>query len=662
MLLRRFAPTRLQACRWISTQLQALPLVSGVAAGRVLRADVGLSFWGGVCAETGTIVDEHHPLHGQCAAGKILAIPNGRGSCTGSQTLLELLLTGTAPSAILLRESDDIIALGVIVAEELFGHSIPIISLGHVGFAQVTCGAHACVHADGTVLLSSVEAAADTAQSIQLQRQEELDTSAAELDLSGLDLSAEDMAMLDGSRGAAAQAAMRILIRVARLQGATQLLDVTQAHIDSCIYVGEASLRFAARFVEWGGRVKVPTTLNAVSVDLREWSALGVDAPTGEAASALSQAYLDLGCTPSFTCAPYLLECAPARGEHIGWSESNAVLFANSCLGARTQKYADYLDVAIALTGRAPRAGCHLDEGRRPKLVLSVDTRGLNLSQLDDAFYGALGYLAGLEAVGDVPLLTGLESVPISRDQLKAFSAAFGTSGAAALFHINGHTPEARGSGGGDGSGGGGGGGGGGVGGGVEGGAGEGVGLAAEVAVAASVERRILAATSIHRAYKELGGGDGVGGGGDGAGGEEEEARASAANATQVQLVALGNPHFSLEETRRFAQLTDGLRKAPGVRVVLTVGREVREAAARAGCEAAIEAFGGTIVSDTCWCMLREPVVPTDTRTLVTNSAKYAHYAPGLVGKRVRFASLEGCVAAAVSGAVPRDERPRWIL
>ena len=114
-------------------------VVPGRATGELLAANVGISFWGGVDAVSGTVIDCHHPLHGQSIAGKILAIPNGRGSCTGSQVVLELLLAGQAPAAILMRRPDEIIALGVIVAEELFGRSLPVVSLGEEGFAGVIC-------------------------------------------------------------------------------------------------------------------------------------------------------------------------------------------------------------------------------------------------------------------------------------------------------------------------------------------------------------------------------------------------------------------------------------------------------------------------------------------------------------------------------------------
>ena len=123
---------------------------------------------------------------------------------------------------------------------------------------------------------------------------------------------------------------------MAAVQGTKELISVSQSHIDGCTYIGPASLRFAQQLQSWGAQVRVPTTLNAISVDRFNWRALGVPEESGEPAEALANAYLDMGAQPSFTCAPYLLETAPRRGEHIGWGESNAVVFANSILGARS--------------------------------------------------------------------------------------------------------------------------------------------------------------------------------------------------------------------------------------------------------------------------------------------------------------------------------------
>src|SRR5262249_11488158 len=145
---------------------------------------------------------------------------------------------------------------------------------------------------------------------------------------------------------------------------------------DGCIYTGPASLRFARRLCDWGGQVKVPTSLNSISVDQRRWKKLGIDPAAGQPASDLADAYVELGARPTFTCAPYLLDTAPAFGEQIVWAESNAVIYANSVLGARTMKYPDYLDICIALTGRAPLTGCHVDADRHATMQIDLPPLG----------------------------------------------------------------------------------------------------------------------------------------------------------------------------------------------------------------------------------------------------------------------------------------------
>jgi hypothetical protein len=237
----------------------------------------------------------------------------------------------------------------------MFHKSIPVMCVGREGFAALRHMTYVQIESDrleGFLLPPStfyVPAATTVTPALP----------------STITLSPRDRELLAGAHGKAAQVAMHIILHVAELQGATELLDVTQAHIDGCIYTGPASLRFAQQLVAWGAKVSVPTTLNSISVDKRRWREQGIDVALGVPASQLGDAYLDMGAKVSFTCAPYLLDSAPKAGEQIVWAESNAVVYANSVLGARTLKYPDYLDICIALTGRAPLTGCHLDQQRR---------------------------------------------------------------------------------------------------------------------------------------------------------------------------------------------------------------------------------------------------------------------------------------------------------
>jgi len=286
-------------------------------------------------------------------------------------------------------------------------------------------------------------------------------------------------------------------------------------------------------------------------------------------------------------------------------------------LGARTQKYADYLDICAALVGRVPAAGPHLDEHRLATVILDASPLiKANLhTDCGDAFFPTLGYLCGNMAGARVPVVTGLEAIrdSITTDHLKAFSAAFGTSGAAALFHISGVTPEAP--------------------------------TVMQALGGVPEEETIpLAARDLAGSWDSLDSGSKGGAGSE-----------------SIQLVAVGNPHLSLSECATIAQLIDAddTPKKPDVRMVATMGRHVYAQAEEAGHTRVMEDFGVQFVTDTCWCMLTEPVVPVDSTALITNSGKYAHYAPGLVSREVRYSSMAGCVSAARTGRAPPS--PAWL-
>ena len=579
-----------------------------------------LSFWGGVDPASGRVIDRHHPLVGRSVAGRALVLPGSRGSCSGSGVLLELLLNGHAPAALLFASREEILTLGVIVAEALFDVSIPVLRLAPSALATLADGAPARVERDevhvgepGTaderslgrsilapesVRTEAVSTGGDTDAAVNgavahLAANAGPDTrppgSLDSGETERLVLSVTDRAMLAGEYGEASRVALQVVARAARLQGASALLDVTRVHVDGCIYSGPSSLAFAERLAGLGGRVRVPTTLNALSVDRRRWRAQGVSAGFGEAAAALGDAYVAMGATPTYTCAPYLLDAPPAFGEQIAWAESNAAVHANSVLGARTQKYADFLDACIALSGRAPAAGCHLDAARVPSLRIDVSAR----PDGDDAFWPLLGHRAGTLAGADVPLLVGLERTAPSADDLKAFCAAFATTSSGALCHIAGVTPEASGE--------------------------------HTLGEVSALPARHIDAHDL-RALK---------------------GRLDTGERLAVDLVALGNPHFSATECRTLARLCHGRRKRADVEVIVTMGRGEHARAAAPGDVRSLEAFGVRFVVDTCWCMLDAPPLARSDKALATNSAKYAHYAPGLLGRAVRFGNLAECVSLA---------------
>src|SRR5436309_1538481 len=225
-----------------------------------------------------------------------------------------------------------------------------------------------------------------------------------------LSLSDADAAMLSGARGPAAQMAMSIITRVAEVYGAQSLLDISAAHIDSTLYMGDATLEYAERLAGWGAQVVVPTTLNVSGVDEHHWREWPVPPEWAEKARRQMVAYQSMGCVPTWTCAPYQTAWRPRFGQQIAWGESNAIVFANSVTGARTERYPDLLDICAAITGRVPATGLHLDENRLGQVLVRVSAIPEELRS-NDAFYPAFGHLLGKVAGASIPVIEGMTHV-----------------------------------------------------------------------------------------------------------------------------------------------------------------------------------------------------------------------------------------------------------
>ena len=414
-----------------------------------------------------------------------------------------------------------------------------------------------------------------------------------------LTLSPYDRALLAGEHGPAAKLAMSILMRMADVWGATELMDISGAHIDSTIYIGEAGLEYAERLAALGARVAVPTTLNVSGLDEAHWQEWPVPGDWAEKSYRQMVAYQSMGAVPTWTCAPYQTEWKPSFGQQVAWGESNAIVFANSVLGARTERYPDLLDICCAITGRVPAAGLHLTENRAGQLLFRLIDVPLAVQQ-DDTFYPVFGHLLGKVAGDRIPVVEGLRVQP-AEDQLKALGAAVASSGAVALFHIVGVTPEAP---------------------------------TLEAAFQGRQPVQVVDVTmdTLRQARREL----------------------TTAEGDRLDMVVLGSPHFSLAEFRQLAPLLADRHTHPNVQFLVTSSRGMVLLARQAGYLDALERFGGKVTVDTC--ILASPMLPPEVKLLMTNSAKYAYYAPGLLGTHITFGSLADCVRSAVIGRVVRDE------
>lgn len=417
-----------------------------------------------------------------------------------------------------------------------------------------------------------------------------------------MNLTERDEKLLSGELGPAPKMAMNILVQLGEVMGADEMMDVEQVHVDGCIYESEAHLDFAEKLASLGGRVILPTSLNATSLDLHNWRAWDVNTTWASKAQRMANAYLAMGCTPTWTCAPYQTEFVPKFGQQIAWAESNAIVFANSVVGARTNRYGDFTDICAALTGRVPKTGLHLTENRRGQILFEL-TNIPNALMHDDAFYPVLGHYLGKRTGDKIPVILGLPQ-DTSEDGLKALGAGAASSGGVALFHAVGVTPEAP---------------------------------TLKAAFGGNAFERVeVTLDELNAARADL----------------------SSADGSQLNAVVLGSPHFSLQESLRLAEAIQGQRVHSSVEFIVTTNRMVSEALRARGALQTLTDAGVRVCEDTC--ILLSPMLKPEIRVLMTNSAKYAYYTPNLIDRRVVFGSLNDCVTSAVQGSVVRDDKV-WV-
>ena len=406
--------------------------------------------------------------------------------------------------------------------------------------------------------------------------------------------------MLNGEAGEAAAFAMHILAPFAEAVGAPSLLEISGAHIDGCLYHGQASLDFVERLVAGGGRVRVPTTLNVGAIDLIHPELIRMSNADQAPGRRLMRAHEALGCVASFTCAPYQTQFRPSFGDQIAWGESNAIVFANSVIGARTNRYGDFIDLCCAITGRAPAWGLHLDEHRRGRLLFRLSGFPPSL-EATDTLYVAVGLLVGAMAGDRVPVIDGLPP-PHSEDQLKALGAAAATTGSVGMFHAAGITPEAA-------------------------------TLADAFGGAAPEQTFEIHPSDVARALQQL---------------------STVPDGTPISAVCLGTPHFSRAEWDRLLALL-AHRAAAGraeVPVYVNTGRATLTLLEEDGVLETLRGHGIIVVTDTCTYLT--PILERLDGVVMTNSGKWAHYAPGNLGVQVAFGALEDCMASAAVARVVR--------
>ena len=414
-------------------------------------------------------------------------------------------------------------------------------------------------------------------------------------------LTDEEKSILDGKQGEAARIALAVLVDLGELYGAEELMTVSQVHIDATLYMVDAGLEFAEKLADLGGKVAAPTSLNPSSIDLQRWKAYRVPPEILPKHKRMEAAYLKMRATPTWTCTPYQNGIIPRYGEQIAWGESNAIAFANSIIGARTNRYADLMDICAAVIGKVPKFGLHLTENRKARMLVQLKEITTQMFE-NEAIYPLIGYLLGEIAGDQVAAITGIPK-NVKIDSLKGFCAAAASSGAVGLFHMVGITPEAQ------------------------------------------TLEMCLHGNKPQNAYDitpELI--------------KKTEDRLWMMKKDPVDLIVTGCPHYSPTEFNRLAKLINGKKVHGSVIFWVFTNRSVYAWIKANGILADLTDAGVMVFTD--GCPLQHPKETWHFTAAMTDSAKFANYCFSHSGFDAAYASTEDCVETAVRGKVYRTKSP----
>jgi predicted aconitase len=403
-----------------------------------------------------------------------------------------------------------------------------------------------------------------------------------------LTLTNEELEMLAGKSGQAVMKAMQILVALGTIYHAERLIPVSSVQIAGVSYdnLGDAGLDFLEEMAQDGKQVRVLATLNPAGMDIQNWKGLGIDADFAEKQIRVLRAYERMGVITTCTCTPYLAGNLPHYQEHIAWAESSAVCYANSVIGARTNREGGPSALAAALTGKTAEYGYHLDIHRKPSITIKVQSlpnRGPALQATD--WFGVIGKVIGekLEACSyhSIPYIQGIESASV--EELKSFSASLATFGGSALFYMEGITPTCQ--------------------------------MQELPNESFSITRE-----DIDSAYHSL----------------------YQAKPSDVDFINLGCPHLSIDELRKIASLLIG--KKVQKEFWLTTSRPAKNIADMMGYTAIIENSGAKLVADTC-CVVAP--IKDRFRAMATDSAKACFYGYAKNGIAVSLCSFASAVRLA---------------
>ena len=408
-------------------------------------------------------------------------------------------------------------------------------------------------------------------------------------------LTKEEENMLSGNMGYAVQKSMEILVTIGEIYNAEKTIPVSNVHMPgaSIVAAGDAGSAFVEEIAATGVKFKAYTTLNPAAIDFERWKEIGMTDEHARKQKKLSHAYQSMGAILNHTCTPYFTGNLPRIKQHVAWGESSAISFVNSVLGARTNREGGPSALASSISGRTPLYGFQLEENRKGRLLVRVSAR---LASVND--YGSLGYYVGRICKGENPVFTGIPT-DVSIDQLKMLGAALASSGSVALYHVEKVTPEIR--------------------------------------SADEAFKRERPTETLEFGKEEL---------------KEASEDLSKAQSGEIDVVCIGCPHNSIYEIRDIAELLKSQKVHSNVRLWICTASSVKSLSDRMGYTRIIERAGGIFMCDTCPFLapVKEIAKRDGLKTLATNSAKLAHYAPGQCNLYPHYGELGKCISAAISG------------
>lgn len=391
-------------------------------------------------------------------------------------------------------------------------------------------------------------------------------------------LTDEEKRMLNGEHGYIVQKSMEVLVTLGEIYGAEKMLEVQNVHSPGVSYrvAGDAGLNYV-KDASKQGCFKVYTTLNTIGIDSENWEEVGFPRDFSLKQLELLDAYRVMGAASTYTCTPYLVGNIPMYGEHVAWGESSAVAYVNSIAGARTNREGGPSALAAGVTGRVPAYGYHLDHNRKGKYLINVE-----MELKTDKDFAVLGYFAGRLAGKEVPVFDGIKRRP-TPDNIKALCAAVASSGAVALFHIVGITPEAP---------------------------------TKEAILGQHYEAVRFGREDYQKVLEKF------------------------SLREPAELTVIGCPHCSITEFEKVARLLSGKKVKSDVWICSS--RQIKSLADKMGYTDIIKEAGAQIVCDTCPVLC--PTSAKGYKTIATNSAKMAHYTPGLWNVSTALIELEDCI------------------